>query len=345
MNPADNLRLETMALSNTTDNKKTQILIVSMNDRTRRDLQNGLSVLGYDCYTCSDGESALGLMKQRLFDVVITSSDLLGMSGIQLTRAVSRIHPHLPVIMTSANPDPVQIPQALASGACDLIGETCSAEEFRAVIERNLDRRTAANRRIASDRADILFKAICAMTAAIDAKSHYAARHSYRVTQLCLMIGGRLGLTEQQRLTLELAAQIHDIGKVGTPDTVLTKPDVLTDEEWVDVLKHPALGGAFLANVPELAEIASVIRHHHEHFDGTGYPDGLQGEAIPLFSRIIAVADAYDAMTSDRPYRRAMTHEQAAEELRRNSGTQFDGELVEHLLAALTEKSTERRVA
>jgi HD-GYP domain-containing protein (c-di-GMP phosphodiesterase class II) len=154
-----------------------------------------------------------------------------------------------------------------------------------------------------------------------------------------------MGLGQDRSVTLELAAQLHDVGKIGTPDAVLTKPDVLTDEEWVDVLKHPALGGAFLAAVPELADIASIVRHHHEHFDGTGYPDGLQGEAIPLLSRIIAVADAYDAMTSERPYRPSLSHEDAAQELVRHSGTQFDRSLVEHLLSALNESPAERKAA
>jgi HD-GYP domain-containing protein (c-di-GMP phosphodiesterase class II) len=190
-----------------------------------------------------------------------------------------------------------------------------------------------------------LFKAIRVVTAAIDAKSHYAARHSSRVTQLSLMIGKRIGLSPEQTITLELAAQLHDIGKIGTPEEVLTKPGMLTDEEWVDVLKHPALGSAFLAAVPELSEIASAVRHHHEHYDGTGYPDGLQGPAIPLFARIIAVADAYDAITSDRPYRKTKTHQEAAKELELHSGKQFDTVLVHQLLAALSEEPQERKAA
>jgi response regulator RpfG family c-di-GMP phosphodiesterase len=316
-----------------------------MSERTRRTLTEGLCQCGYDVITALDGEGALGLLKKRKVDVVVTSIDLLGMNGIQLCRAVARMHPHIPIIAMSHAPDPTQIGQAMAGGASDLIGETSSSAEVYALIERNLERKAAAAQRIVSDRAEILFKAIRALTAAIDARSHYAARHSSRVTQLSLMVGTKLGLSTQEMVTLELAAQLHDVGKIGTPDAVLTKPSVLTDEEWVDVLKHPALGGTFLACVPELSEIAAAVRHHHEHFSGTGYPDGLQGEAIPLFSRIIAVADAYDAMTSERPYRPALPHSKAAEELAQHSGSQFDPVVVDHLLNSLAEKSVERKAA
>jgi len=321
------------------------ILIVSAHGGTRRQLEQGLQSLGYAAFSCPDGEAALGLLKQRRLDVVITSTELLGMSGLQLTRTIVRIYPHVPIILMAPNPQPGEVGQALASGAADLVSETMFADEMQSVIQRNLERKASAAKRIISDRADVLLKAIRALTAAIDAKSHHAARHSGRVTQLSLMIGARLDLPPDRVVTLELAAQLHDVGKIGTPEAVLTKPGVLTDEEWVDVLKHPALGGAFLAGVPELEEIATIIRHHHEHFDGMGYPDGLQGEAIPQLSRVIGVADAYDAMTSERPYRRAMTHAQAADELTRYSGTQFDSEIVQHLLAALDQGVQERKAA
>ncbi|MBI2844254.1 MAG: HD domain-containing protein [Armatimonadetes bacterium] len=328
-----------------TYNDRIHVLIVSNDPGMRRMMDQGLAELGYETYTASDGEAALATFKHRRIDVVVTTADLPGMNGIQLSRTVSRIHPDVPAIIMCQRPEPGQVAQALSSGAADLVSEHVSPEEMESIIQRNLDRKAAAALRVASDRAEVLFKAIRAVTAAIDAKSHYAAKHSTSITHLSLMIGRRLGLSREKLLTLELAAQLHDIGKIGTPDSVLTKPDTLSDEEWVDVLKHPALGSAFLAPVPELAEVAAIVRHHHEHYAGTGYPDGLQAEAIPLLSRIIAVADAYDAMTSERPYRRAMTYEQAFEELRRHSGTQFDRSIVDHLIAGIRESSVERKAA
>jgi len=323
----------------------THVLIVSIHGDARRFIEEGLKNAGYETSTAGDGEAALAILKQRKVDVAITSLDLYGMSGTQLCRTIKRIFPFIPVIMMSQHPDHDQVAQVLSSGASDMASEMASPEEMHLMIQRNLERKASAARRIVTDRADVLFKAIRALAAAVDAKSHFAARHSGHVTQLSLMTAARLNLSPQQMTTLELAAQLHDIGKIGTPENVLTKPDVLTDEEWVDVLKHPALGSAFLAVVPELSEIATIIRHHHEHFDGSGYPDGLQGQAIPLLSRIIAVADAYDAMTSERPYRQAMGHLQAAEELERNSGIQFDAAIVQHLLRAIGEDTVERKAA
>jgi len=331
-------------MKNTTETK-THVLVVSSNGVLRKRLVDGITSAGYETVSAPDGETALGTLKKRKVDIAITSIDLMGMNGVQLCRAIIRIHPNVPVVMMSPDPDAQQVAMALSSGASDLISESTSSDEVLPVIERNLERKIMPTRKIISDPAETLFKTIRALTAAIDAKSHFAARHSSRVTQLSIMLAKHLGLAEERLATLELAAQLHDIGKIGTPDTVLTKPDVLTDEEWVDVLKHPAMGSTFLSVMSELSEVASIVRHHHEHFDGTGYPDGLQGTAIPLLSRIIAVADAYEAMTSERPYRPAKTHEDAAQELMLHAGKQFDPELVDILLELLNENGIERKAA
>jgi HD-GYP domain-containing protein (c-di-GMP phosphodiesterase class II) len=307
-------------------------------------MRDGLLARNCDVLIAPDGESALTVLKQRRVDAVVAGVELQGMSGLQLARAITRVYPHMPVLMAAKNPEPGLAAKVLGSGATDLVSESASAEEIHGMILKNLERRAALSKRLLTDRAEVLVKAIRAIVSAIDAKSLHASKHSGRVTQLCLMVGERMSLSSQEMATLELAAQLHDVGKIGTPDAVLSKPDVLTDEEWVDVLKHPALSGAFLAAVPELGEVATIARHHHEHVDGTGYPDGLQGEAIPLLSKILAVADAYEAMTSERPYRHALSHEQAISELRSHCGTQFDADAVGHLVAALS-AAAERKAA
>lgn len=332
-----------MAMTNT--NNTIHVLIVCGNAARRQQLKDGLAPHSCEVTTAPEGETALVLLKQRKVDAVIASIELPGMNGMHLSRAISRIYPHVPIVMVSESPCAAQVAQALSSGACDLLGDTVSPEEVHAAIVKNMDRRTTLSRRIMSDRSDVLAKAIRAIVSAIDAKSLHASRHSGRVTQMSLMIGEQIPLSAMEMATLELAAQLHDVGKIGTPDAILSKPDVLTDEEWVDVLKHPALSGAFLATVPELAEVATIARHHHEHINGTGYPDGLQGEAIPLLSRILSVADAYEAMTSERPYRHAMSHEQAVTELHNNCGTQFDPIIVEHLVNALAGNSGQEKRA
>ena len=177
--------------------------------------------------------------------------------------------------------------------------------------------------------ADVLLKTIKAIAAAIDAKSLFSRKHSDHVTELCVDIGVELGLPRERLDTLQLAAQIHDVGKIGTPETVLTKPGALTDDEWARILKHPAAGADFLAGIEELREVASIVRHHHERIDGQGYPDRLRGDGIPFLSRILAVADAFDAMTSRRPHRRPIGPLEALEELRVNAGRQFDADVVD----------------
>lgn len=183
--------------------------------------------------------------------------------------------------------------------------------------------------------ANVLFRTIQAIAAAVDAKSLFSREHSSRVTQLCLDIGSEMGLSKDDLDVLEFAATVHDIGKIGTPESLLSKMGRLTDEDWSSIRDHPRVGATFLASIDELREVASIIRHHHERMDGYGYPDNLRGEAIPLLSRILAVADAFEAMTADRPYRRAMSPSNALEELRANAGEQFDPEVVKAAAAVI----------
>lgn len=187
------------------------------------------------------------------------------------------------------------------------------------------DRSPAANQMFS---ADVLLKTIQAIAAAIDAKSLFSREHSSRVTQLCVEIGAEMGLPQDSLETLEFAAHIHDIGKIGTPESLLSKMDRLTDDEWTNIREHPSVGASFLAKIDELAEVARIIRHHHERMDGFGYPDKLKGHAIPLLSRILAAADAFEAMISNRPYRRAMSPADALNELQANAGEQFDSDVV-----------------
>lgn len=167
-----------------------------------------------------------------------------------------------------------------------------------------------------------------ALATALDTRDNETAGHAQRVTRLAVRLGQELGLDPAALQELERGAMLHDIGKIGVPDAILRKPGPLTDEEWALMRRHAAFGAAMLDGIPFLSDAVPLVRHHHERWDGRGYPDGLAGEAIPLGARIFAVADAFDAMTSERPYRRPMTLAQARAELARCAGSQFDPAVV-----------------
>lgn len=197
-------------------------------------------------------------------------------------------------------------------------------------------RRLASDLAVVNDkleRANLSFAS--ALVTTLDARDRYTAGHSAAVAVYARDIAGRLGLPVEQQRLAHLAGLLHDIGKVGVPPGILEKNGPLTLEERRKMEEHSATGERILANVEAYAEIATIVRHHHERVDGQGYPDGILGEAIPVISRIICVADAYNAMTSDRPYRDAMPVGVASERLVQAAGTQFDVDVVEAFVAIL----------
>lgn len=169
---------------------------------------------------------------------------------------------------------------------------------------------------------------VAAFTAALDAKHPYTKGHSDRVANLSFLLAGQMGLSRRQRYHVHVAGHLHDIGKIGVPDALLAKSGGLSAAEYARIKEHPVIGHNILAGSKVLEPIARTVLHHHERWDGKGYPDGLRGGFIPLESRIIALADAFDAMTSTRAYRRALTRGQALLEIRRGCGTQFDPAVV-----------------
>jgi putative nucleotidyltransferase with HDIG domain len=169
----------------------------------------------------------------------------------------------------------------------------------------------------------------------IEARDSYTKQHSERVTAYALQIAEVMRLSAEDKDALRFGGYLHDIGKIGVRDTILLKPDRLTPEEKAEINLHPVIGGNIIKPLQFFPKERELILHHHEHVDGSGYPDKLAGAAIPATARILAVADAYDAMTSSRPYRQARTHDYAAWELRRCSQTQFDPEVVGAFLRTL----------
>lgn len=174
------------------------------------------------------------------------------------------------------------------------------------------------------------------LVAAVDNKDSYTAEHSAEVTHYAMTIAEALGLSEKSLRIVRVAGLLHDVGKIGIPGSILRKPGRLTPDEAEIMKRHPQLGGLLIQEIPDCKEIRAAVVSHHERWDGTGYPHGLAGEAIPLIARIMAVADALSAMTSDRPYRAGLSMAEAIDELRSGAGAQFDPALVELLLDALS---------
>jgi len=191
------------------------------------------------------------------------------------------------------------------------------------------------NAHLLSDLEEMFISVVTALSSAIDAKSSWTKGHSERVTRFALMIGDKMGLSKPEKDRLRLGGLLHDVGKIGTYDVILDKPGSLSNEEFDMVKKHPGSGADILQPIKQFKDIIPLIRHHHESWDGKGYPDGLKGNEIPLLARVLCVADSYDSMTADRPYRASPGLEYAKQEFRRCAGTQFDPEIVEAFLEIL----------
>ncbi len=195
-----------------------------------------------------------------------------------------------------------------------------------------------SNSGLISDLEELFISVVKSLSSAIDAKSSWTAGHSERVTKYALDIAKQMGLSEKELKDLELAGLLHDVGKIGTYESILDKPGKLTEEERAVMRLHPVKGAEILAPIKELKDIIPGVKYHHEFYDGTGYPDGLKGEAIPLHARILTVADTVDAMGADRPYREGRAMDVIIAELKRCSGTQFDPKVAEAFLKVLPQK-------
>lgn len=191
------------------------------------------------------------------------------------------------------------------------------------------------NARLYDDLRSLFYNTVETLVRTIQAKDQYTAGHSTRVSRYSLMIADKLGMSTKEKHQLYLAAMLHDIGKIGVPDDLLNRPGKLTSAEMERVRSHVQVGASMIEMLGEMHAIVPLIRHHHECYDGSGYPDGLKGEQIPLVSRIIAVADMYDAMTSDRPYRKRRSHQFAVDEILKASGVQIDPKVADAFLDVL----------
>ena len=329
------------------------ILVVDDEEAIREVVTTLLESQGYTCTPASNGKVALQYLNGHSPDLVLSDMVMPEMDGLKLLEWIRTHDKDVPVIMVTAMHDLSTALEAIRRGAYDYILKPFEKDQLFLGVRRALEHRRllVENRRyqqelekLVEDRTAQLRGALEqlersyddtleALGGALDLKDAETEGHCKRVTAFSLAISKALKVESQRLPEIARGAFLHDIGKMAIPDHILRKPGPLTPEEQEVMRTHCAIGHEMLSRVPFLRGVAGIVLAHQEHFDGTGYPKGLKGEEIPLGARIFAVADTLDAMTSDRPYRSALSLEQAKAEIRRCTGTQFDPRVVEAFLS------------
>jgi len=301
----------------------------------------------FDLELVTSAEKGLKFVRAKNPDLVLCDVMMPGMDGHAFSRTIKADEAlkHIPIILVTARTGAEMINEGLQAGADDYISKPFDSTELKArirsqlrlrqmesemaLMNKNLRVRTSD---LVEQQRSLFLSTVKSLASAIDAKDEYTRHHSTRVTDFSLKLAAKMGFSEKELGDLELAALLHDVGKIAVPESILNKPGKLTDEEFKLIKEHPARGESILSPVVELKEIGRVVRSHHERYDGTGYPDRLKGQEIPLGARIMTIADTYDSITSERPYRKAASHRYAVKEIISCSGTQFDPEVVGHFL-------------
>jgi putative nucleotidyltransferase with HDIG domain len=325
-----------------------RILVVDDEEQIAQLLAGTLRKDGHTAEYVTDAEAALTRMRGEAFDLLVTDLRMPRMTGIELIERAKAILPDLDALVMTAYSTTDTAVDALRRGVTDYLAKPFGVREIRAAIEKclhardrraeeklrveSLSRRVAQtaseNDRLRADQRRAYVGIVSTLIEAVEAKDRFNRGHSRRVAELAVKFAERLGLDERDRELLETGAKLHDIGKIGVPEEILNKPGRLTDEEFDSIKAHPVIGEQILRPLDFLTEIRPIVRHHHERWDGGGYPDGLGAGDIPPLAALLSIVDAYDALTSDRPYRTGMPAADALAILRDGAGTQWDPDLV-----------------
>ena len=337
---------------------QSSILIVDDEESIRQLLRIQLGSK-YACAEAGSADDAINLLRKRSFDLVLADITMPGTTGLDLCLHVSTTYPDTVVVMVSGLSDIQSAIRAMQHGAFDYVLKPFQLSQVALAVERALDYQSLLafkhhyersledkvrmktkelhllNNNL-SDMFEILYSnyraTLHSLAKALEAKDVETRGHSERVVAYCLTLGRVLGLSQRDLIALEQGALLHDIGKIGVRDSILLKAGPLSDEQWVEMRAHIDHGLGIIEGIDFLSGARAVIGQHHEKFDGSGYPKGLAGDSIHIHARIFAVADAFDALTSDRPYRAACAYPAACEEIIASSGTHFDPMVVEAFL-------------
>ncbi|RMG43052.1 MAG: response regulator [Acidobacteria bacterium] len=339
---------------------KANILVVDDNPSVRDLLREGLEAFGYEVQTAASAAEA----RRRIeaggeFDLVLCDIDMPGERGTDLLKWIRSYDPDIAVMMVTGIDDAGTAVQAMLGGAADYVCKPFSLPEVRARTERALEKRrlTIENRmyqdhleRLVDERTREVLQAMArirglheqlksaydatltALMIALDYRDTETQGHSLRVVEYTTRLAQEMGIGEPELTAIRRGAMLHDVGKIGIPDAILRKPGPLNEEEQEIMRLHAQLGYDMLKDIEFLADSAEIVLAHQEKWDGSGYPRGLREEQIPIGARLFAVADTFDAMTSDRPYRAALPYERARQEMIDYAGTQFDPQVVEAFL-------------
>ncbi len=328
-------------------------LVVDDEASLRRSLVRVLEQTGYTCLQAGSGVEAVAMLEQAQPDLVISDLQMPEMDGFELLRVVGVRWPDIAFVVVTALTEVEMAVSCLQKGAMDYITKPFQIGEVRARIRQALEKRRllSENRRYQLHLADLVrqqasrieelfLEGVQTLVEALEAKDAYTRGHSSRVSAYAGRTAQMLSLGDRDQQLIELGAELHDVGKIGVRESVLLKPGPLTVSEYRHLMEHTVIGAHILEPLLKNApEALAIVRSHHERVDGQGFPDGLKGGEIPLPARVVAVCDAFDAMTSGRPYRPAMTVSDALAELLSLRGVQFDADVVAAFVSAYPDPS------
>ena len=287
-----------------------RVLVAEDDALTRRFIEETLEFAGHEVTSASNGAEAIGTVDAPgCFDAVITDYAMPHANGVDLIAHAQRVDPMISCIVVTAFRDLDLAMQAMQAGAVAFIPKPFKSMHLLTVLDRALERRELADEALRLRfLAPMLERFTMVLANALESKDYETQEHSTRLVGMSDAIARHLGLGDGMRSVIRFGACLHDIGKVAVPEALLRKPEALTAEERAIVRTHPEVGAAILADIDTWEDVRLIVRHHHEHFNGAGYPDGLRGEQIPLGARIVSVVDAFDVMRTGRPYQPARSY-------------------------------------
>ncbi len=326
-----------------------RILVIDDEPELREFVVMSLELNNFETVEAENGKKALLILEQEDFDCIVSDVEMPEMTGPEFLKNFRDINKIIPVIMLTGVKSLNTVVEVMKAGAQDYLVKPINVDELLIAVRKCIEFKKLKEQNILLQKEneryqqhleemvekrsvqlkDALFGSLIIIASAIEAKDEYTKGHSNRVRLISLDIGTLMNLDNKQLQILEYGAMMHDVGKIGVRDAILNKNKSLTEEEFDSIMSHPAIGANIVKNISFFGPMIDCIKYHHEKFNGEGYPEGLKGENIPLLSRIVAVADTYDAITTTRPYRKEKTNIEAVQVLIDGKGTQFDPVVVD----------------